>query len=91
VGGTLGAHGACAVSLGHIRAPYPTMINGVGIAPQRPNLSFASMNDNLLWNVADRKFRQPAFLLDGFEFENCRRSENLNVRCFPKAKEEAAG
>jgi len=71
VGGTLGAYGMCAVSLGHVRAPYPTMMNAVGITPQRPTLRFASMNDNLLWNVADRKFRQSAFLLDGFEFENC--------------------
>ena len=71
VGGTLGAYGMCAVNFGHIPAPYPTMSNAVGIAPDRPNLRFASMNDNRLWNVADRTFRRSVFLLDGFEFDSC--------------------
>ena len=71
IGSTLGAYGMCAVSLGHIPAPYPTIINAVGIAPDRPNLRFASMNDSRLWNVADRTFRRSVFLLDGFEFEHC--------------------
>jgi hypothetical protein len=71
MGATLGTYGMCAVSLGHIPAPYPTMINAVGITPDPPNLRFASMNDNRLWNVADRTFRRSVFLLDGFEFDNC--------------------
>jgi hypothetical protein len=71
LGGMLGAYGICAVSVGDIPAPYPTMINAVGISPQRPRLRFASMNDEHLWNVADRQFRQSVVLLDGFEFENC--------------------
>ena len=71
IGNTLGAYGMCAVSLGHIPAPFPTLINAVGISPQRPRLRLASMNDDRLWNVADRIFRRTVFLLDGFEFENC--------------------
>lgn len=71
LGSVLGAYGMCAVSLGHIRAPFPTMINAVGISPQLPRLRLASMNDDCLWNVADRTFRRSVFLLDGFEFENC--------------------
>ncbi|MEP6534298.1 MAG: hypothetical protein ABJF23_03200 [Bryobacteraceae bacterium] len=47
------------------------MINAVGISPHRPRLRLASMNDECLWNVADRRFRRSVFLLDGFEFENC--------------------
>lgn len=71
LGSVLGAHGMCAVNLGHVPAAYPTMINAVSISPQRSRLRLASMNDNSLWNVADRRFRRSVFLLDGFEFENC--------------------
>jgi hypothetical protein len=71
MGQTYGAYGACAVSLGHIAAPYPTMINSVGISLDRSLLRLASMNDNILWNVSDRKFRRSVFLLDGFDFEKC--------------------
>ncbi len=71
IGSALAAYGMCAVSLGHIPAPYPAMINAVGIALDRPNLRFASMNDSRIWNVADRTFRRSVFLLAGFEFENC--------------------
>jgi hypothetical protein len=61
----------CAVNLGHERAPYPTAVNTVGISPDRPWLRFASMNDSMLWNVADRHFVKNAFLLDGHDFEQC--------------------
>ena len=71
VGNILGAYGMCAVSLGDIPAPFPTMINSVGISPQRPKLRLASMNSDGLWNVSKRKFRRCVFLLDGFEFDNC--------------------
>lgn len=70
-GETYGSFGACAVSFGHIPAPFPTMINAVGISRERPLLRLASMNDELLWHVSDRKFRHSVFLLDGFEFEKC--------------------
>jgi hypothetical protein len=71
IGQTYGAYGACAVSLGHIAAPYPTMCNSVGVSLDRPLLRLASMNDNILWNVSDRKFMRSVFLLDGFDFEKC--------------------
>jgi hypothetical protein len=66
-----GAYGACAVSLGHIPAPFPTMVNSVGVSRERPFLRLASMNDETPWSVSDRRFRHMAFLLDGYEFEQC--------------------
>lgn len=71
LGENYGAYGTCAVSLGHIPALFPTMLNAVGISRERPHLRFASMNDDTLWSVSDRRFRRMAFLLDGFEFEQC--------------------
>lgn len=71
IGDNYGVYGTCAVSLGDQPAPFPTMLNAIGVAIERPNLRFASMNDTELWNVSDRQFSRMGFLLDGYEFEEC--------------------
>ena len=71
IGDNYGVYGTCAVSLGDQPAPFPTMLNAIGVAIERPNLRFASMNDTELWNVSDRQFSRMGFFLDGYEFEEC--------------------
>jgi hypothetical protein len=65
----------CAVNLGHEKAPYPAAVNTFGISRDRPWLRLASMNDGILWSVAERRFLKSAFLLDGHDFEQCRFEE----------------
>ncbi|MCX6592594.1 MAG: hypothetical protein NTZ56_13815 [Acidobacteria bacterium] len=60
----------CAVNLG-TPAPIPTVLNSIGISREKPNLRFASMNDQELWSISGRNFSGMGFLLDGHEFEGC--------------------
>ncbi len=60
----------CAVSLGHIKPPFPSAIRAF-IDREGVNLRLASMNAPNLWSTSNRSFEGIPILLDGFQFEEC--------------------